>query len=268
MHPIIETLSQIAARVPESFLAAVAINVPLIALAYYVFWYLLADRLKAWRIQLVRRANAAQFRRELKNSLYVLFVNAVFAAVLTYYGTQGLTGIYLDVSDHHWSVAVLTFPVLLLFDDAWFYWVHRALHHPALYHRIHHEHHKSLDVNPLTSLSFHWAEPVLLTLWIVPVSLVFPLYAPALAVLQIYGFLDNLKSHLGYEVYPRGLNKSLLRFLTSSTYHNLHHTKFRGNYGVHFRFWDRFMGTELEQYETRYDEIQKAKRDGRPLPAE
>jgi sterol desaturase/sphingolipid hydroxylase (fatty acid hydroxylase superfamily) len=26
-------------------------------------------------------------------------------------------------------------------------------------------------------------------------------------------------------------------------YHNLHHERFNGNYGLYFTFWDRLMGT-------------------------
>jgi hypothetical protein len=32
--------------------------------------------------------------------------------------------------------------------------------------------------------------------------MIFPMYVPALGILQIWGFLDNLKSHLGYEFFP------------------------------------------------------------------
>jgi sterol desaturase/sphingolipid hydroxylase (fatty acid hydroxylase superfamily) len=40
----------------------------------------------------------------------------------------------------------------------------------------------------------------------------------------------------------------------------MHHSKFKGNYGVHFRFWDRLMKTEFKDYEAEYDKIQERKR--------
>ncbi|MGL5012052.1 MAG: sterol desaturase family protein [Paracoccaceae bacterium] len=259
MENLRNMLVDIFSLFPQNFGLAIVTNLFLAAAVYFVFWKLLARRLQNWRIQINRRADSRQLRRELKNSLYVLTVGATLSCIVTYFGTQGYTRIYTDLSAQSLWVTLIGFPVLLVIDDAWFYWVHRALHHPAIYPYVHHEHHKSLDVNPLTSLSFHWLEPLLLTLWIIPVSMVLPVYAPVLGVLQIYGFLDNIKSHLGYEIFPARLNKSPLRFVTSSTYHNLHHTKFKGNYGVHFRFWDRLMGTELPQYETVYDEVQARK---------
>jgi Delta7-sterol 5-desaturase len=229
-------------------------------LAYLIFWKFLATKLHNWRIQINRRADAKQFKRELLNALFVLAGSAVFTSFVIYLSTQGYTKLYYTWSDHHPLIAVLGIPVLLLIDDAWFYWMHRVLHHPRIYRYVHHEHHLSQDVNPFTSLSFHWLEPILLTIWIVPASFVFPIYAPVLGIVQIYGMLDNIKSHLGYEIYPSWFNRSPLRFMTSSTYHNLHHTKFRGNYGVHFRFWGWLMGTELPQYEPTYEEIQARKR--------
>jgi sterol desaturase/sphingolipid hydroxylase (fatty acid hydroxylase superfamily) len=133
------------------------------------------------------------------------------------------------------------------------------LHHPKIFRFVHLEHHKSVDVNPFTSMSFHFIEPFLLSLWILPVAYFIPIYAPVLMIVQIWGLLDNIKAHLGYEFYPTNLNKSWFRFLTSSTHHNMHHSKFNGNYGVHFRIWDRLLGTEFKDYESEYDRIQERK---------
>lgn len=79
-------------------------------------------------------------------------------------------------------------------------------------------------------------------------------------LVQVWGLLDNIKAHLGFELYPAKLNKSWFRFLTSSTHHNMHHRKFDGNNSVHFRFWDKLMGTEFKDYESEYDKIQVRKK--------
>ena len=103
-------------------------------------------------------------------------------------------------------------------------------------------------------------ESFLLTFWIFPVSCLFPIYAPVLMFVQIWGLLDNVKEHLGYEFYPAWFNKSWLRFLTTSKHHNMHHSKFNGNYGVHFHIWNRLLGTEFKEYKSEYDKIQQRKR--------
>jgi sterol desaturase/sphingolipid hydroxylase (fatty acid hydroxylase superfamily) len=249
-----ETLVGVLKLFPSGYAQALLMNAGLLTLVYWLVWKKFAPRLRAWRIQTKQRFNDVQLRRELKNALFTLSVGALFSSLVIYSSTQGYTKIYTDFWEHpYWSIGC--FFVLLFIDDTWFYWIHRLLHHPKLYRLVHEEHHKSVDVNPFTTLSFHVAEPFLLSLWIIPVAFFFPVYAPALGLLQLWGFLDNLKSHLGYELYPRWWNRSWLGFLTSSTYHNLHHSHFNGNYGVHFRFWDRLLGTEFPQYETTYEAI-------------
>lgn len=252
------SLIEILSLFPSGYASALLMNGVLLTFTYWLIWKKLGPRLQAWRIQSKKRFDNQQMRREIKNAFFTLTVGALFSSIVIYASTKGYTQIYSSFWDYPiWSCCC--FFVLLLIDDAWFYWIHRLLHHPKLYRLIHEEHHKSIDVSPFTTLSFHAVEPFLLSLWILPIAFFFPVYAPALGILQLWGFLDNLKSHLGYELYPSWWNRSFLRFLTSSTYHNLHHSHFEGNYGVHFRFWDRFLGTEFPQYELIYEDIQKKK---------
>jgi Delta7-sterol 5-desaturase len=256
---MLDALADFARTLPTVFATSYAtgllINGSIIAVVYLVVWKLLARRLRLLRIQLERRADAAQIKREIRNAFVAAIPSALLSCVMVYLATHGHTRIYFNLSDHHVLIGLAGFPLLLLVNDAWFYWVHRILHHPRIYKYVHAEHHRSIDVNPLTSLSFHWLEPLLLTLWIVPAALLMPVWAPVLGLLQVYGLYDNIKSHLGYELYPRWFNRSPLRVLTSSTYHNMHHTNFRGNFGLHFRIWDRLMGTEIRTYEPTFDGI-------------
>jgi sterol desaturase/sphingolipid hydroxylase (fatty acid hydroxylase superfamily) len=254
-----EALKQILFNLPQGFVSGLMLNGTVITLAYFLVWKKFKKRLQNWRIQLKERVDTKQIKRELKNSIYTLLVGATFSSIVIYLSTQGQTKIYTNFSDHNAFFAFGGFFILLLIDDTWFYWCHRLLHHPKIFRFVHLEHHKSVDVNPFTSMSFHFIEPFLLSLWILPVAYFIPIYAPVLMIVQIWGLLDNIKAHLGYEFYPTNLNKSWFRFLTSSTHHNMHHSKFNGNYGVHFRIWDRLLGTEFKDYESEYDRIQARK---------
>jgi Delta7-sterol 5-desaturase len=80
-----------------------------------------------------------------------------------------------------------------------------------------------------------------------------PIYLPMLGVLHGVGLANNVMSHLGYEFLPRWLLRvPLLRWMNTSTFHNMHHTSSRGNYALMFRFWDRMLGTELPTYEATF----------------
>lgn len=247
---------------PQGFATGLLLNGTLITFAYFLFWKKLKKKLTNWRIQLKQRADSQQIKAELKNAIGTLSVGALFSSIVIYASTLGYTKIYTDFDDYHLAWSLLGFFILLIIDDTWFYWMHRLLHHPRIYKYIHKEHHLSIDVNPYSSLSFHWAEALLLSFWIIPASFILPIYAPVLLVVQLWGALDNIKAHLGYELYPAWWHKSWFRFLTTSTHHNMHHSKFNGNYGVHFRFWDKVCGTEFEDYEATFDEIQMRKNTG------
>lgn len=257
MNALIEILSNF----PKGLMSAVVLNGTVVTLTYYLVWKKFKTRLANWRIQVNERADANQIKRELKNAVFTLCVGAFFSSIVIYLSTKGYTKIYTDFAEHPFF-SIFSFFMLLILDDTWFYWIHRLLHHPKIYKIIHLEHHKSIDVDPFTSMSFHFLEAFVLTFWILPASFLIPIYAPALGLVQIWGLLDNVKAHLGYEIYPSWWNKSILRFMTSSTHHNMHHSKFNGNYGVHFRFWDKLLGTEFKNYEEEYDKIQERKKGG------
>lgn len=252
-----QAVAQIAADLPKGFAGALLVNGTVIALAYLLFWKIFKVRFQNWRIQTKARVDSAQIKAEIKNSLFTFGVGAIFASIMLYLSLHGYTKIYTNIDDYPIFFAVAGIFIVWLIDDAWFYFVHRLLHHPAIFRHVHLVHHKSVDVNPFTSSSFHWIEPFLLTAWIFPVAFLMPIYAPVLGLIQLLGLLDNVKSHLGYEFYPANFNKGPLRYFTSSTYHNMHHRKFTGNYGVHFRFWDKLFGTELADYETEFDQIKR-----------
>jgi Delta7-sterol 5-desaturase len=255
-----EVIKEILTQIPKGLAQGFMMNGLIITLVYFIFWKLLAKRFANWRIQINQKADAAQIKSEIKNAVLVLLVGAVFSSVVYFMAGHGYTKVYTNISEHSPWMPFVTFVVILLVDDAWFYFVHRLLHHPKLYKYIHAKHHESIDTTPYTSLSFHWLEPTLTTLWIFPLTMLMPTYLPALAIVQMYGLFDNIKAHLGYEFYPSWFNKSPLAILTTSTHHNMHHHHFNGNYGVHFRFWDKLFGTEFTNYENEFDTIQARKK--------
>lgn len=254
-----QTVIEILSNVPRAYITGLLSNGALVALVYFVVWKVLKKRLQYLRIQLKQRADFEQIKFEIKNALLTSLIGAITSSIVLYFSTLGYTKLYTDISIYGpiWSIGCFFFMWLL--DDAWFYWVHRLLHHKAIYRHIHAVHHHSIDVTPFTSMSFHIGESFLLTAWIFPVAFFIPIYAPVLGVLLPIGLFNNIKSHLGYELYPAWFNKGIFRFFTSSTHHNMHHSKFQGNYGVHFRFWDKLCGTEFVDYAETFDTIKARK---------
>ena len=130
------------------------------------------------------------------------------------------------------------------------------MHHPKVYRWVHKTHHKSTDPSPLTIFSFHPFENLIEFLPFLVLPMLIPIYWPMLFLWQTLDLINNVVAHLGYEIYMRKWFRiPLLKLKTTSTHHNMHHELFKGNYGLYFTYWDRWMKTEIKDYEKRFDEV-------------
>ena len=234
----------------QTFFGQSAMYFALVGLTFLAIWKLGERRFRARRIQAKRRVNGKQLRHEVKHTLVTLALGTVNALVITLLYQAGWTALSNDLSAWSWPTLALSFVGMIAFNDAWFYFWHRFLHRPGVFKYAHAVHHKSVDVNPFSSYSFHALEAFILGAWSIPVLIFVPLYIPVLATLQVVGLVNNIVAHLGYEFMPRWfIRVPPFRWLTTSTYHNLHHSRLDGNYALFFRFWDRLFGTEVPGYE-------------------
>jgi sterol desaturase/sphingolipid hydroxylase (fatty acid hydroxylase superfamily) len=61
---------------------------------------------------------------------------------------------------------------------------------------------------------------------------------------------------LGYEIYPKGFNKTKIgKWINTSISHNQHHQFYKGNYGLYTLIWDRLFGTLRNDYDVRFNEV-------------
>ncbi len=243
------------AMLVQGFFAQAAMYFTVVGLLFLLIWKWGEARFRGARIQAKKRVSGKQLMFEIKNTLVVLLIGTSSAVAISALYASGATALTVDATTIGWPMIVATFIGVLLFNDAWFYFWHRLLHHPKLFRHVHAVHHKSVDVNPFSSYSFHWIEGFILGAWVLPIIIFVPIYLPMLALLQAIGLANNVMSHLGYEFLPRWLLRvPLLSWMNTATFHNLHHTSLSGNYGLMFRFWDRVLGTELANYETVFRE--------------
>jgi ferredoxin-NADP reductase/sterol desaturase/sphingolipid hydroxylase (fatty acid hydroxylase superfamily) len=223
--------------------------------AYAIFWIVFGKKLHNRKIQLSKRAGWSQIKEEVGETLLSFIGSTAFMLIVLSLKDGGLTKFYADAGKYGWWYEALTVIIMVLLSDAWFYWSHRGMHHPKVYKYVHALHHKSLDVNPYTSTSFHVVEAILLTVWVLPLVMVMPVSMTALGIVQVLGTFNNLKSHLGYELFPKFFNAPPFNIFVTATNHSLHHTQYNGNFGLFFRFWDIVCGTELNTTESTFTEI-------------
>ena len=76
----------------------------------------------------------------------------------------------------------------------------------------------------------------------------------------------NVYGHLGWELYPKNFQRSLIgKWINTSINHNQHHQYFKGNYGLYFLWWDRWFGTLREDYNAKYDEVKERQQQLQPV---
>ncbi|MBM3168899.1 MAG: sterol desaturase family protein [Bacteroidetes bacterium] len=223
---------------------------------FLIFYVLLKKPMQHRRIQpLVQKWK--NYRRDIGFSLLTVVLFATIAS-LVFVVWRPYTQLFRDPLQYGWGYLVLSFPMMLLIHDAYFYWVHRIMHHPKLYKRIHHVHHLSTNPSPWTAYAFHPLEAILEAGIIPLIAFTLPVSQQALGYFLLFQFVYNVYGHLGYELYPKNFHKHWLgKWINTGTAHNQHHQYFHGNYGLYTLIWDRLFGTLRPDNPKKYEEVTK-----------
>ena len=137
----------------------------------------------------------------------------------------------------------------MFIHETYYYWLHRWMHKSYIYRSMHKTHHDSINTSAFTSFSFHPLESIAQAIVIPGLIFVLPMHISILAILLMIMTVSAIINHLGIELYPNGFHQHWMgKWLIGATHHNLHHKKFRCNYGLYFTFWDKWMNTESEDY--------------------
>jgi lathosterol oxidase len=229
----------------------------LAGIPFILFYLLMPKRLSRYKIQ-QKLSSKSDYIREVWYSMQSTLVFTLVAVVLILTPLRQYTLIYDKISDFPGWYMALSVVLSLILHDTYFYWMHRLLHHKRLFKHAHVLHHKSTNPSPWTSYSFHLFEAVVEGLVLVPIVFLLPMHPFSILLFTVAAFIINVYGHLGYEITPKWFRHTwLFEALNTSVHHNLHHSKFKGNYGLYFRLWDRVMGTEHPDYVKEYDRLQK-----------
>ena len=142
------------------------------------------------------------------------------------------------------------FAAIVVAHDAYFYWVHRAMHHPKLFKTFHRLHHRSVTPTPFAAYAFDVPEALVMFAFL-PIWLLFiPTPVTVISAFLALMIIRNTMGHAGLELHARWwLKTPLTRWISTTTHHDLHHSgSFKYNYGFYFTWWDKLMGTEHPDY--------------------
>lgn len=191
------------------------------------------------------RANANDLRLSFSSSLVFACVGSVS---LILHGS-GYVQLYHHESEWQLPYQLAGFIGVLTVQDAVFYFVHRLLHHPALYRIAHLGHHRSRHYSAWTSFAFDPIESLFHSVFIVVVAMTVPLHFVTLFALLVTMSVWAALNHMP----PAGLPEAfphhwLGRWLIGPVHHSIHHQKQGSNFGLYFTFWDLLFGTQDQGY--------------------
>lgn len=226
------------------FLSAIAMTA-IVALRYGVtsgFFAWLTER----RLPGRHGALKPQIHREIGWSLASAAIYGLPAGVIAWgWQERGWTRIYTEWSEWPLWYAPLSALMYLLAHDAWFYWTHRWLHRPRPFRIAHAIHHASRPPTAWAAMSFHPSEALTGAVVIPALVILIPIHAAMLGLVLAIMTVMGVTNHMGWEIFPRQLiNSSVGNWLITASHHQRHHEEYRCNYGLYFRFWDHFCGTD------------------------
>ncbi|KAL1959993.1 hypothetical protein VTO42DRAFT_661 [Malbranchea cinnamomea] len=146
---------------------------------------------------------------------------------------QGYGKMYDSLSDAPFPLYnLLQFPLFFMFTDCFIYWIHRGLHHPLVYKRLHKPHHKWIMPTPYASHAFHpldgWSQSLPYHFF----PFIFPLQKVAYVLLFVAINIWTIMIHDGEYVANNPV-------INGAACHTMHHLYFNYNYGQFTTLWDR-----------------------------
>lgn len=212
--------------------------------------YLAASGAFAWATRLRHPGLYAklggQIGAEIRWSLLSAAIYGIPAGIVAWgWQNHGWTLIYTDALEYPALYLPISVLLYLAAHDTWFYWTHRWMHTPRLFRIVHAVHHASRPPTAWAAMSFHPWEAITGAVVIPALVFMIPIHVAALGTVLAIMTVMGVTNHMGWEIFPRRMvNGPLGEWLITATHHQRHHAEYRGNYGLYFRFWDRFCGTD------------------------
>ena len=223
--------------------------------AYLIFWIFFK---RQWHHRIIQKKElkAKKIWFEFRYSMCTVVIFAIIGWGIVTAKNIGYTLIYNEIEEFGWGWFLISIILMILLHDTWFYWTHRLMHHPFIFRHVHLVHHRSTNPSPWAAYSFHPIEAVVEAGIFPIIVFTIPAHGIALLIFLIYMITQNVQGHLGIEFLPKWFIKNKwISWHTTTTHHDLHHKDFNSNYGLYFTWWDKWLGTEHENYLERFKEV-------------
>lgn len=209
------------------------------------FWFIHKTRMGQTRRVYAMDFGGHQLHDEFWTILKIVPFYSVLVALSYYYQI-------IHYADFTVLGTLFTFFSIFIWNELWFYGLHRLLH-TRKWMYIHATHHRARVTSPFSIACFSFAEQsfhvFFALIFPVLISRVYPITFEGLAFYSLFQITVNLLGHMNVEVYPTGFADSWIgRWVTTPTFHALHHGRSKGHYGLLTTIPDRIFGTYFEDY--------------------
>ncbi|RAM48352.1 MAG: sterol desaturase family protein [Hapalosiphonaceae cyanobacterium JJU2] len=235
-----------------AFFGIIIVRYFLVAGGGYWFFYSVMGKPFVKRRLHLRPVVWKSIRQDIELSVFSAVFFGLCAAFIMSAYDSGVTLLYTSVSKYGLWYLGVSFVAVLVIQDAYFYFFHRAFHHPLFFKWLHYGHHRSGDPTPWTSFAFDLPEAIIQGLFFVGIVFLIPLHFITLIAVLMTMTVWAVFTHLGFELFPSRFwffPQWLGKWFIGSTHHAIHHHKYRVHYGLYFTFWDKLLGTHDPNYE-------------------
>jgi Delta7-sterol 5-desaturase len=185
--------------------------------------------------------------------------NLVFLTVATLTVTAALRADVVRLGEPSWVRSIATFFALLVSFQAFYWFLHRAMHtRPLLF--LHRWHHRSRVTTPLSAQSMSVGEASLWMLGYVGLPLVLSRVVPigfmGWAAYLAFNVFGNIVGHANVEPTAKSAaTRQASLFANPFVYHALHHARWTVNYAFQAATMDRIFRTESADWPELYERV-------------
>ncbi|XP_072169141.1 lathosterol oxidase-like [Diadema setosum] len=182
-----------------------------------------------------------QIQREILYTLKSIPFMGVLTVIMFMLEVKGYSQLYDSFSESKIGWLRLPWEILsfLFFTDMCIYWIHRWLHHPAIYKHLHKAHHLWKVPTPFASHAFHPVDGFLQSFPYHLYPFFFPLHKGVYLFMFVFVNFWTVSIHDGDYRVPDAVQP----FINGSAHHTDHHLFYNYNYGQFFTLWDRLGGS-------------------------
>lgn len=213
-----DRLKDVLLFVPVSVVTSLLIFYGIGGALHFYFYHKRGHDSGVWKCQPKRFLTYDNHRHEIVAGTCNMVMCAILSGLLTtYLYNGGFTTLYFNVTDRGVLYLVMSTAATFMFIEAASYYMHRLLHGPFLYKRIHKHHHRYHSPTAFASVAMHPVEVLTYqSILIVPMFIV-PLHAVAYVFLLLYVYYFGMIDHSGI------MMDSWLPWQPPTLFHDDHH---------------------------------------------